>query len=47
MMVVVHSHHYDHILVYEGIYMIDTPSWGIIDFLDNPSKVECAQHLAM
>jgi hypothetical protein len=46
MMVVVRSHHYDQILACEGIHVTDTPSWGIIEFSDSPSDVECAQHLA-
>jgi hypothetical protein len=46
MMVVVCSRHYDQILAHEGIRMNNTPSWDVIEFSDNPSDVECAQHLA-
>ena len=42
MMVVVRSYHYDQILACKGIRVNDTPSWGVIEFSDNPSDVECA-----
>ncbi len=47
MMLVARSRHYDHILAREGIHVSDTPSWGSIEFSDNPSETECVQHLAM
>ena len=43
---VVRSCHYNQILAHKGIHVNDTPSWGVIEFSDNPSNVECAQHLA-
>jgi hypothetical protein len=46
MMVVVHSCQYDQILAREGIRVNATPSWSVIEFSDNQSNVECAQHLA-
>jgi len=46
MMLVVCSRKYDHILAREGIRMNETPSWGLIEFSDSPSDIECAQHLA-
>ena len=47
MMLVIHSHEYDHILACKGIHVNDTPSWGIIEFSDDLSEIECAQHLAV
>jgi hypothetical protein len=47
MMVVVRSGHYNQILAHKGIRVNDTPLWCVIEFSDNPSNVECAQHLAM
>jgi len=47
MMLVIRSHKYDHILAREEIHMSDTPSWGLIEFSDSPSDIECAQHLAV
>ena len=44
---VMFTSHYDQILVRKGIHVNDTPSWGIIEFSDSPSNVECAQHLAL
>jgi len=46
MMLVVRSREYDAILAREGIHVNETPSWGLIEFSDNPSDVECARHLA-
>ena len=45
MMLVVRSREYDAILTHEGIHMNETPSWGLIEFSDSPSNIECAQHL--
>jgi len=47
MILVVCIREYDWILVCEEICVSDTPSWGLIEFSDNLSDVECARHLTM